>query len=475
MTKRNLSKSITFLVVALLPHVATNGQTSPPPDGHNELDLKLKIISVPDYVFAAATYATPVKYRIEGCDQAIIGATQVTFAYEGKSVSKDISGLFVAEDGPEQANGSTVTYTAIVPPEIYQDQLCHDHKTPEAQFNLIVTVTPIVAGKKYETVTLTSEKKTGKVGKRYVDEKAFCVEIPVVGHVVNEYEEKLVSLVDNAYVSQPGKTKYTNLSAKEEIIPNPDSFADSTSFNDGKGLKGLTYANARISMDGSSLLSECHLTDELPGVYGNVSYQAESLGLREGCSFFISYGGKVVDSKVYGGPVMDLACTSGTYTFIYCKGKAVIKFGESQTSNLGYFGKCSGLFGIGWALAPVPYAAAFGTISSVFAIMAAIDTTPASNSADAIVTAGVQFSNEIISEGFPLQKIYAAPGIDITCGDYGRAIHVGEQFSPVVQVDSSCVLKTLPENSFAPSNSYAKAAFYSTESDLRTITIFTYR
>ena len=146
----------------------------------------LEIIRVPDYLFGSATYATPIKFRINNCDTAAISSIVATFIYDHSTNSKtlDISTRFVANDGPAQNNGSSRTYTCYVPSSFYSNVWVtgagggQQYKDSQARVSLQVTFTQTTGGVVSSSRTLTSSSSSGTIPEGFIDKRIDCVELP---------------------------------------------------------------------------------------------------------------------------------------------------------------------------------------------------------------------------------------------------------------------------------------------------------
>lgn len=233
------------------------------PAGHETNELSLKIIQLPEYIFGNATYATPIKFEIFGCQKALITKIEAKFHWEGHEKLIDISNRFVAYDGPQQNNGDSSIYTAFVPSSFYNNVLCYDYRSWSTEYELIVTCQPIDGNQSSPPVTLTSSPGSGKVAKAFADERIYCAELPVSGEAAKTVEIAIEGT--ETYVANDGEVNFYNMLTGNLLTPSPSVGAPD---NYPSILTGLNEAYAENIKSPNHIESYAKLSDWDSDIWG---------------------------------------------------------------------------------------------------------------------------------------------------------------------------------------------------------------
>lgn len=426
---------------------AFNGTPPPPP---------LSIIQVPDYLFGSATYATPIKFRIDNCDTATISSIVATLYYDRGTNSKtlDISSRFVAEDGPAQNNGSTRTYTCYVPASFYSNVLItgagggQQYKDSQARFSLQVTFIPTTGGVVGSPTTLTSSASSGTIPEGFIDRRIDCVELPYDSNA-KVHTISLGSGSQAAAMAKNGVTQFDEFQRgaapfpEQPIAPPPGGFH----------IQGSDDAVATCNVTGSTLQARTRLyddTDYNAGTLTGFGAHARAYGLQRGAYFYVSYGGKTV-TPLGSEAVMDLSKVSGSFDMNLFTAQYRLSLVHVQSGGLNLGGITAGAFGIGWALAPAGgWSAAFGVASSIFSMIASVDFD--GDQSPAYVDCADGYASYIESHitkntpatppgsgtshnAFPPPVGAGSVAADLKA--FGKACHVGDQWTYAVNLQST--------------------------------------
>jgi len=351
-----------FVCMAMLIHevYAENYPLSP----------TLKINTVPDWVFASATYATPINFTIEGCDTANISKIEVTFKYsDGETTPMDITERFVANNGTSKNNGSSKTYTAYAPSSLYDSIELSNHHDSAAQYSLEVTCVPTIDGAAGEEVKLTSSSDDGKIANEFVDECIDCTEFPVI---VGQPQEKTISLTSTHQLeagSKSGQAEFVKFkwmgTPTSETVVSPPIY--------GFAVADCDEATAEYSLTGNTMGVKTRLYDDPDynaGDFSYCAYKARVYGHARGGYFYVSYGGKTVDVLETGEYAMDLERKTGNIDMTLCKGNYTVQRVQDVAGGMSMSALTSSACNVAWALSTGPWAAAFGTAATVAAIIA---------------------------------------------------------------------------------------------------------
>lgn len=472
----------------------------------------LSITEVPEYLFGGATYATPITFKITGCEKARIKTIKGKFIWEGKKKDFDIRSRYGVGDKAEIANDSNwgLQYTCFVPASFYQGVICEvkdqDHRNWDSAFILSVTFEPFANGKYWDPVTLVSEPGSGQKPKVFVDVRVFCKEFPAPGSSVVKKTKYTLKEAGSDLVSKEGDKLYYQLNHSSyyqvpgvdypngtdvngfpasatypAIIPSnkmpPSGVIELIATNgpiarteeNGKTSSGIaSSAKLRISSWSSIRMSPYP------------TYKAAGYGNRIGIYFYVSYGGKVVPPLGVGEPAMDLGKKVGTHSVDLFTGRVEIeKLGIESGTKGSILGQISGAAGIGWAIrgGGGPFAMAFGLVSSIASLMASVDKDAPSNvmNADGMLTYG--FVKSFITDEEPsipeLQYKEETGGIMLT--NNNEPCIAGEQYTYFVQADAAVTLQTKSIPAWGSGVSvFSKAAFITPSEDFVDVTISTY-
>ena len=516
-------------MIVFLAAPSANTQTNAPPPGHSteitpRPTCKVVIESVPEYLFGSASYATPIRFSIDGADTARIGKITAVLTWKNRTRQDgiDISGRFVAVSkvksdngsvamavvGPAQNNGSSNTYEAYVPSSFYDGKLLNqaacDHRDWKAEYSIVVDFQPTINGIVYPwareipSEPSTDQKSAGRI-KVFADERVFCVEFPVQG--LNQKQGTPLYGAQRIYplagtqllVNMPGSDRFYQLNESSEIAPLPagipiNGLASGTTYpveftpskSGGYAQEGLNVAEAgrESGPDRINCWAKLAVTSANPDLLP-VTYKATAYGNRRGCYFYLSYGGRFVEPLGANEPAMNLMFSSGMHTCLLFDGAAsVIKQVAPQATSFNLLGSASGAFGIGWAIAGGggPFAVGFGIASSVAAIMASCDSDDSSKkqSADARITHGFVKTTPDNSPGVPELKPVDTSG-PIVVTRVNQACMVGEQYEYFVQVDAAvtCDPTQYRYSFWDDIQCYSKAGFYTSAADLNDVMIQT--
>jgi len=472
-----------------LQNPLTAHEASKAPAGHENNELSLKIIQLPEYIFGNATYATPIKFEIFGCQKALITKIEAKFHWEGHEKLIDISNRFVAYDGPQQNNGDSSIYTAFVPSSFYNNVLCYDYRSWSTEYELIVTFQPIDGNQSSPPVTLTSSQGSGKIAKAFADERIYCAELPV-----SEDETKIHEIPiegTETYVANDGEIHFYNMQTREEVIPRQSLMAAS---GDPNTLAGISEADANNTKSDHSLESYVKLADYEGGAFHGTVYKATAYGNRIGSYFYISYGGKFVD-PLGTEPVMDLKHKSGQFSADFAKGECVSIIQSKSNSGLNLFEITGTTMSILLAIVPPTAAVApvvkysLGAAAKIASIAASVDFDDPryANASETFVMWGSVYCREGVA---PREYVTSSPCVyspDETTSivtrlkifvgnDRFTGCLVGDQHAFFVQTQAACSIEA-QSNTFSRFGEsltvYGKSGFYTSAQGLRAMKVYT--
>ena len=276
--------------------------------------VELDVNSVPQYLFASAQYATPVKFTLNGTDKAYIQGIRVRLTDDGSgaTVMADVSERFAAGDTADQSNGTTNCYTAFVPASTYSGMSVPGDKTTQARFGVSLLVS--------KTASDTPLNITNLVGDPNVTPVIYCDgDIPAFDMAPATYSNPQ-SVQYSADVSTAGQGSFQhwrddNSIPGHTVVPHedPDAHLPGTV----EGFLDCTQGNSVLN--GGS--------DAEPGVYlytrlmnestttrmGGEGFKNRVYGRRLSGYFYISYGGRAVNVLPSGELAMDLTKQNGSF------------------------------------------------------------------------------------------------------------------------------------------------------------------
>jgi len=398
-----------------------------------------EIVSVPRFLFASATYATPIKFNIKGMGSyvwitGITGSfyydqnTDGTIDAESEKIAFTIGDRFVAGNvisNATRSNGTSSTYTGLVSASTYSTAAFTDseiHSTPHGYFVVQVTcrkflgTTPPTPGTEPEDEDLGPLITLSSRAESYDDIGIYNKVTIFADNDVFAAEPK-VSMGGGAYYAGTGVYLDTPITTATQ---------QPVTFNEGVGLNthiSIGYhpaypcqgAYPHISEESSS--SECRGMNYLWGTgnydnYGTYNSANNKLtlnlrtydafwsgsidcpttkmtnyGLRRGGYFYASYGGVALDTDYpvlnSGEFAMDINMVQGNFYWqMFPTGKVQISVQSGASSSSGIAQGISGATAIACAIAGSgPWAIAFGTVAGLFDLVEAIEGTVPTGSA----------------------------------------------------------------------------------------------
>lgn len=354
---------------------------------NNPPELTLEITTVPEYLFGSATYATPISFQILGCEGAKIISIVGKFKWENKAKEFSIGGRYGPQDGAKNDDDShSLDYTCFVPSSFYDGVLCEaenfDHRNWHSEFELTVTFIPFYKNSAHPTVTLTSIPDSGKIPKVFVDERLTCVELPVtIPGLIPAAVPKTIDLDDASQQLAIRRNGLTQFRQYQTFIASTITYSPSRIVS--KPLDGFhttsDEASATTTMSAAMMQARTRLYDDTDYVFTRGTrdgYEARAYGLSNGGYFYVSYGGKMVEPVSE--PVIDLGKFSGNFELDLFSGSNSVELKSISSGGLDVSSAGAGAgasaFGLLWAIAPAgPWAMAFGTASSIFSAISAVD------------------------------------------------------------------------------------------------------
>lgn len=460
-----------FPLISLVALVIFNWSANAVPDGHNRYNLV--ITQTPDYLFAASKYATPIKFKINGCEKAEILSIRATFECENLKKSIDVSQRFVALDGPEQENRSTNTYTAFIPRTFYDNLHLGNYKSNSAVFSVTVEFRDLSKGG--PSIVLSSDPNAegdhGKIAEAFADCRVNVVDLPLP----TKKNTVILDLNDPTQqaVSKTGSTRceriknYSNVTQNFSTPPyNPFGFD-----TDGDSV------TATVEKKSGSIAAAAALFDDkdyFAGHGGGDAFMISSLGLRHGLYFFVSYGGRTVAPLGPQEAVMDLSKRSGNFSLDFTNGSiwSAIDCENNQDLGLGNASKGALNFILSALAKRFPLIACFSTISEIANIFESLLIKPPTQELDnaqgsVYVTSIRSDKTSSVAEIEDLCLInkYSTKSILLGTGTSGKPCNVGDQWNWCIDVHSAVTaLARMPQQGSVFSRAFV--SYSTTDADL---------
>lgn len=424
----------TYKIIMLVSCLTTLfSKASNPP-----IELFSEIISAPDYLFGSAKYATPLEIKTSGCGNIYIDKIEVEFtAAAAASNNLNVGNRFVANDGPQQLNGTSDTYTCFLPSSFYDGLEVPDYRLKGGGPKFRATVTFRDADENTNLPTGESHTITTpwKLLKWFFDERVDCCDIG------EDITLPIASVTQKTSKAGEAKFEYIYTTNNQHpLIKDPvdlglwgfDRDGDETT---AKATQTATDINLKVSLiDDGDFLS-----------YGaGNKYKSRIYGVRTGGYIFFSYGGKSHDVLDPNEKAMDLdkETSSFDWDLVAVASSKVECVSETALPLQTEIGLVGGASGLGWALAPSPWGAIFGTISSIGAIYAGADSDNV-NSAEGTINAIFERrprSGGVVSLSKTSLAKQVGTGVDASNSNLvlvGKACRVGDQYNYYYDINAA--------------------------------------
>jgi len=438
--------------------------------------VEVDVLRVPEYLFASATYATPITFKING-----LGASGTAYIHDISAdlyldldgdevigpqefVSCSIGDQFVAGDGVDRNNGTSNTYTGyILPREYSQISLGTRRSTGKAYFVVKALVSFTQDG--HSVFVFSEANEAGANLDIFADNTLFAVEAGING--ATKIFTVNITTGTQAAIDKDGEGKYIHWEgdACEEPIPHEEPI--NYLYGHYRGMDLLfgsihgsvqsdayeqTHAIGQTEMCAFTRLydSSDWVTEPMGGGPFDEGVKNRYYGFRRGGYCYVSYGGREVNVLPSGEYAMDLNRTGGQLVVhLFDTGKCQISTVVEQSGGLN-LGHVSGAFGIGWALASLEFplwSAAFGVASSIAAIVDSCDVNGADSEGKAqgaIYLYSVLYKADTTSnpdpqlEGWLFDDGDESHGLKLNDKDW----HAGDQWVFFVEIESACSLKS---------------------------------
>jgi len=460
---------------------------------NNPITPTVNITKVPDYVFGYATYATPIKFKINGCTTARITKIVAKFKWEEHEKTIELTDRFVANDGPSVSNGTSLEYTCFIPSSFHDGVLCADRRSSGTEYFLKVDFVPTTDGVEYDPESLDSVPSqdqvptSGKVKKAFADETVFCLELPRPGQTENSHTYQLAD-IGAPETDKDGVGKFYQLNESSTYAGPPagipiNGLAFGLSYpqevSNSPMLVGVSEAVAECKTESNGISSSTKFAVATPDEdLWPVTYKATAYGKRKGCYFYISYAGKSVDPLGTNEFAMDLSKSSGQYSVDLFSGSASIIEQGYDSGNNSALGVLSGLAGCGWALSPAGTftSVGFGLLSSIASLFNSLDNSTdvasINNSADGRLSFGFVMTNDGVGGDGILSAVDNGVSVMVHASNLNG--NVGEQYVYFVQAESVCTIKPELRSILMDDQIlYSKAAMYTSENDFKDVVLTT--
>jgi hypothetical protein len=414
------------------------------------LVVQVDILQVPQFLFASAKYATPLKFEIKGVETAFIHHITGTI-----KIGDDgphfigIGNRFVANDGPEQNNGTSTVYTAFVRASTYLPfhSMVPNLRTPDARFTLQVTFSRTASDLLLFAQAESDRQDPEARPQVFVDPSILALDIGpatqpnVVTVDMNEATQRAVH--------KPGKKSYqhwqhvSNIFPHNQGVPHEDTSARLLSFAFDIDDQIITQTATQIT-----LFTRLEDDVDVGAGSGREGYKNRIYGWRRGGYFYVSYGGKDISVLDPNERAMDLTKQSGNFDLnMFPTGMGRITNVLQQNGGFNTANAVPGAFAIASAIAQGgPWALVFGTAEGIFDIIASIDNNNITDTADGSiyrVLTRSRANGERITEGrfFPPFN-HTANGslgfLPLPLSFPGVSTNVGDQWAAFVELESAC-------------------------------------
>jgi len=372
---------------------------------------KVDVCDVPPFLFASATYATPIKFDIKGFGSTVeLNQVSVTLNINGETYVWDYSlgQRFTGGSTINRENGEHHQYTAYVPHTMYDTvSIGNIHRTKDANYVISISCREAGSGGSYLSLSSKASDNDANVT-FFADDSLLALDLPVETGVLNAYEvSKNFSDSPQAPVQLGRSGKYEHWqrgSGTSLDWPSTYHFCTTTYWSyphtEPTGataepiVGGVYYGNVgaynildtsvgdehsqTATVSSTYMTAYTRLYDDADLLDHNVDVGLKNMmgALRRGGNFCVSYGGKALASGILnsGEYAMDLAKTSGRFNwnlFDNCTCE-VTNICTSSSLNLAGAGAaiCGGV--AVWAVFTpysVPLVTIFGTASAVLAVV----------------------------------------------------------------------------------------------------------
>jgi len=445
---------------------------------------------VPDYLFASATYATPIKFQVTGMGSKVnIDGLKARLYLDGDLAKGNIpiGTRFVNGSGTTQNNGDTDTYTGYINHTQYNSiSLGDTHRTDDAKFVLEVTSSPDDPAIDMPYVICRSKKTDSQAAMDvFCDDYIFAVELGITGvgdgrkryleeHICSQTNVQAVHRRSNGSYEhcERGDTGLYGLNgycdpangytypheAPEELEPYPGRI----------GMWGLCgrefdvyeYYNPPFCDPPHGMSAYTHLKDDndlfkapTETNVNNAGVKSRIYGKRYGVYFFVSYGGKELDSGILnsGEYAMDLTKDHADYDWtLFDNGKAQITNEQESSGGLGIGTIAASAFAVASALSTsTAWAVVFIAAGETFQIVDDLDSNSGgeSNAQGAVYIIKARNypgggSSEHKWDSIEKSTSGQLPWTTLSTGDTGVSCDSGDQWSYWVEIESVSYVKT---------------------------------
>ena len=335
------------------------------------LGPKVDILEVPEFLFASAEHATPIKFKIQGLGSSpLIDSITAKFCLGGvEKVSYNIAGRFVANDGPDQNNGTSNEYTCFVHHSAYSGvTIPNNRHSLEASFRLFVDAKENSTS---AVISLESDvDDTDAAPNFFGDKTLLAIEAnPTTGKIYTVPVTSEPAQIEACMRDGEGGYRHYK---ERSVYPCGLTPHDCTAAHLlSEGYDDVGHSG---SISSTSITAKSHLEDDfdINPSFGDHDDGALSrhYGVRRGGFFYMSYGGKVINVLPPGEYAMDLSKVSSNYMWTLFGSGKVECINEQKSSGSVEFdgGKVATAF-LSWALAGTPFSTAYKTVTFVFSLV----------------------------------------------------------------------------------------------------------
>lgn len=354
--------------------------------------VTVDVTEVPEYIYADATAAVPVRFKIQGLSEQVeIGSVDVSFYLDGNKVFEYNNAAFAKNDGfGIKGNGQSDTYTAWVPISEFRSSACMlaGDTTENCAFSILVNNAKTAGTTQIIEKIRSDPSENSAKPLVFGDKEVKVVEIYVNNGIGNEWTV-LDTATKQTRVDTQATAKYIHKSGLlHAFSPGYPHECDGTTCN-GPGFPGslsgfdIFYQTATRTSTSREL--EVYLKDDADyGVGGGgEEILSRMYGETIGCYFGFSYGHR--DVVVLGNaPGMDLnvkSCNCDVTMFDDGKLSMWIEDISSPTGT-NQAGIAAGLLTVGWGLASTGWGIPLGVAAGVYTIIASQEGTPSPDVAE---------------------------------------------------------------------------------------------
>jgi len=446
--------------------------------------VDVDVLGVPQYLFASASYATPIKFQIKGLgSQVFIHDVQADFYIDDTYQWTSLMGMrFTAGVGTIRGNGTTDTYTCYVPAAFYEVfNLGSAHRTDNARFVVWVScstdgVAPVVDIKS----ELTDPQSAPAM---FFDPYIFAVEPGIPGvHPggIRIYSGVSITSGTQAEVGESPRASYQHILRSSGLggycdpsvwpVPHdePEEMEDLPNGRAGMNyMWGMYNDTHEASVTPGAMCISTRLyddsdwlhTDPLPPF--DQGCKARVYGYRRGGYFCVSYGGRQLAAGILGtNPpeyAMDLSKTSGNFDWQMFN-SAHVDFTNVQnvSGGLNVTGAASSAFGIASLVtseAP-PVSLVFGVIGEIFNLVDSVDLDSPDTDRKAegglyrVLVRHRVAGDPIAETKEPIHRDYSGTAsVGANCNYNGKSCNAGDQWTSYAEIESVVSAQSRPYNS----------------------------